>query len=232
MKKYLFILCLMAVTLIGLSACYEIQGASALTEERISTYEAVTNQDYTQDSSTEAISWQEAFAYKLYYYAQQPIDEAYPSAAEWRFMLHDIGQDGIPELFLILAFDNGYVDHRAVYSFVDGGIVRLKTGITGETNGGMLIPPGGGSGIIRMQSAGHVIRYDMLVLSGFTLANIMSADVVEMVDSLRINAQPVTKDEFEYVFGCRDEKVWLPSYEITEGNIRNIIFGWEPAAGS
>ncbi|MCL2362021.1 MAG: hypothetical protein FWC73_09445 [Defluviitaleaceae bacterium] len=227
MKKYLFILCLMAVTLIGLSACYDIQGASSLTEERVFVYEADTNQGYTQDISAEAISWQEAFSYKLYYYAQLPVDEAYPRAAEWRFMLHDIDQDGIPELFLILTFDNSrYIDHRAVYSFADGGIVRLKTGISGETYGGMLIPPGGGSGIIQMQSAGHVIRYDMLVLSGFTLSNVMNADVVEMADSLRINAQPVTEDEFEYVFGCRDEKVWLPSHEITKSNIRNIIFGW------
>ena len=50
-----------------------------------------------------------------------------------------------------MIYENGNVDYRAVYSFADGDIIRLKSPISGEINGGMFLPPDGASGIIRVQ---------------------------------------------------------------------------------
>jgi len=179
-------------------------------------------QETTQDTAIQAASWQDAYADILIYYAQLPISTTSEALEEWRFMLHDIDQNGIPELFLVI-YNNGIVDHRAVYGFKDGSAIRLKTSISGEINGGMILPPNGAPGIIRFDIVGHIYRYIKYELSGVILTSVANGDFVALADSFRLNAFPVTEDEFDYVFGGRDEKDWLTLHEINEDNIRNII---------
>jgi len=231
MKRYLSILCLMVVVLAALSACHEIQGASNLAIEPQSAYEVNTEYENTQDIATEAINWQDAYSYKLRYYARLSIATG-TNEAEWRFILHDINQYGIPELILVMAYDNGYVDYRSVYGIVDGSVTRLKTALPVGMDRGMLIPPNGSSGIIRVQYGGYIARYTKLNLSGATLAPVVNGDAVRAIDSFRVNAYPVTEEEFEYIFGKHDERNWLALHEITEDNIRDIIWGWYSTTGS
>jgi len=178
-----------------------------------------------EEETTQAISWQEAYSDKLLYYARLPITTTDATEAEWRFLVYDIDQDGVPELFLMVYYD-GYISHRGVYGVVDGDVQRLKSALTGDFDIGLLMPPGSAAGIIRVQFAGHIARYDKLLLSENALVPVVSADFLTMADSFRINTHTVTEEEFVYVFGCRDNKEWLVLHEITEANIQDIIFGW------
>jgi len=217
----------MVVMLFALSACYEIHGvtgnSSAEIEQEHEVY-AYQGAEATQDI-VQAICWQEAYSERLRYYAQLPISTIDTMEAEWHFMLHDINQDGIPELFLVVVYDNGNVDHRAVYGIVEGNVALLKTAISGEIYGGFFISPGGAPGITRIQSTGVVARYDKFELSIASFSRVATGEVMIIADSFRINAHPVTEEEFEYIFGRLDEKEWLALHEITEANISNIIFG-------
>ena len=253
MKRYLFVLCAMVIILIALSACDQIQRTDNLATAPVSAYMINAGYDYIEDAilvddatpvedadtdamlrqnpedeaEAEAISWQEAYSDKLRYYAQLPAVIADQREAQWRFMLHDIDQDGIPELFLVMVYEDGNVDHRAVYSFDDGGIIRLKSAISGEINGGMFAPPDGGSGVILMRYVGFVTFYVKLDVSGNVLSNVLGGDFSKTANAFRINAHPVTEDEFGDIFGRRDDSVSLALHDINEGNIRNIIFGWQ-----
>ena len=58
------------------------------------------------------------------------------------------------------------------------------------------------------------------------LSSVLVGDTFETNNVFRINFQSVTEEEFEYVFGRRNERVLLAVHEITESNIRDIVFGW------
>ena len=233
MKRYMLYLSLTVLILVAFTACDEVDGASTIANETEPAHAAFTYQeqvliqDQAQDPAEQTVSWQEAYAYKLFSYVQQPIHEPDTPDAQWRFMVHDINQNGIPELFVVLYY-NGRVDHRYVYTFVDDSIDRLKTNISNSrfTSGGIILPPNGEPGIVRVISAGHVVGYDKYTLHGTTLSRTTNGDVTQSVDSFRINTHPTTETEFEYVFGPRDQKVWLTLHEITGPNVADIIFGW------
>jgi len=208
-----------------LTACYEIEG-TAFTGETEPVYETFACQIAAQDTALqETISWQEAYTARLLYYAQIPISESDAAIAEWRFMLHDINQSGTPELFLAMYYD-GRVYHRAAYGFVNGSVEQLKSDIDGEISGGLALPPNGVPGIIYVQPIGHLYLYTKFALYGTAFSRTSIGDVVEFLDSFRINAKPVTVEEFERIFGVRDEKVWLTTHTLTNESIRDIIFGW------
>jgi len=236
MKRYTFLLSIIAVMLIAFTACYEVEGTSTSDNEpeyvhgAIAHHDAGVIQDEAIQTVMQTISWQDAYSEKLLSYAQHPIETTDSENAEWRFMLHDINQDGIPELFLVIVYEDGRVDHRAVYTLVDGDVVQIKAAISSSfpLPGGMIVPPNGASGVIWVQITGHVVHYNKLELNSGMLSPVVNADVVAIADSFRINAHPVTESEFESVFGSRDEKEWLALHEITEANTRDIIFGWLP----
>jgi len=224
MKRYILFLVLAVLLLIAFSACYEVNGTAIIANEAEPVYAALAY-DVTAQDLAQTVSWQEAYANKLHYYAQMPTSESESTDAEWRFMLHDINQNGIPELFIVMYYD-GLVNHHSVYSFVYGNAERLKSDINSEVANGIMLPQNGAPGIIRVISAGISIRYDKFMLYRTTLFRAGSGDVVESVDIFRINAHPVTEEDFVHLFGRRDEKILLALHEITEASILDAIFGW------
>jgi len=227
MRKYILLSGLLALVLIALTACQDVYGLAARhTTTELETMVESYAQATAYDDAVHTISWQEAYAEKLNYYTQQPASIADIEAAEWRFILHDINQYGTPQLFLVRYYD-GLVSFHTVYSFEDDNAIRLKSALCVNSllEGGMYIAPGG-TGVIRYLTSGLVSRYERLEFSGALLSRTVSGDTAPSVDSFRVNNFPVTEEEFEYTFGCHDERVWLVLHEITEVNIQDIIFGW------
>jgi len=221
-KSYIRILGLATIMLFVFTSCYETEGAT-IQEQDTPAQARLEQAEPMQDAPSQSISWQDAYAERLRYYALQPTN---PTAAEWRFMLHDINQDGTPQLFLVMYY-TGLREHYAVYSFANGETLRLKTalGLGHEFNSGIILPPGGATGIIRVMANGVIYRYDMMALSGTTLSHVANGTFSKMADVFALNAFHVTQEEFEDIFGKRDEKVWLALHEITEANIQDIVFG-------
>ena len=221
MKKYILLSGLLAIILTALTACQDIYGSTA---RNLSPEPA---QEVTNNEATSVISWQEAYAEILHTYSTQPATTANIQAAEWRFMLHDVNQNGVPQLFLV-RYHNGQVSHHTAYSILNGSAMQLKTA-SGHDHlyyGGMYIAPGG-TGIIRYASVGLVSRYEMLSLSeGGTLSPTINGDTSSLADSFRKRAMPVTQEEFEDTFGRPDERVWLVLHEISEASVQDVVFGW------
>ena len=234
-QSEILLLSLAALLIIFISGCY---GASGVALDYYEFSEAIMSYNGTSEISSEATaggasttsnetesaySWQEIYTAKLRYYAQLPAGEP-GDVAEWRFILHDINQNGIPELFLIVYYD-GLVNIHSVYSIAYGNAVRLKTNMTNGFAAGIVLPPNDAPGIISVSSAGIVDIYDKFTLNGTVLSHTGSGDIVAVADSFRINARSVTEEEFEYTFGRLDEKLWLNLHEITDANMYDIIFG-------
>ena len=225
MKKCMLLSGLIAIALIALTACQDIHGTAVRhTEAELEPTQEVYTHATAYDEVVHSTSWQEAYAEKLSYYTQQLANLA-DMDAEWRFMLHDINQYGIPQLFLV-RYHDGLVGFHTVYSFEDGNAIRLKSAlcVNNLLVGGMYIAPGG-TGVIRYLASGVVSHYERLAFSGTSLSRTVVGDASPLANSLRINNFPVTEEEFEYTFGC-DERVWLTLYEITEANVQDAIFGW------
>jgi len=213
MRRYIYILNLAAIMLIAFAACYQIEGAPSQVQAELA-----------QDAHSQTISWQDAYAEKLRYHAHNSTNPA----SEWRFMLHDMNQDGIPQLFLIRYY-TGLREHYEVYTFADGEILRLKSslGLGNESNSGIILPPDGTTGIIRVMDNSMVRRYDMMALYGTTLTRVVSGTFSEIVGVFSLDVDRVTQEEFEDIFGKRDQRVWLALHEITEANIQDLVFGRE-----
>jgi len=236
MRKYILFTGLLAIALIALTACYDVAGNTGLGDglyeiSTTNTFDDPAFDDYgnlinASDEAVHTTSWQEAYAEVLNNYAQQPATTADITAAQWRFMLHDINQYGVPQLFLV-RYNDGLVTFHTVYSFEYGNAIMLKSalGMSHLFRGGMYVAPGG-IGVIRYLNSGAVSHYDKYGLYGGTLSRSVNGDTSPTVDSFRVNTFPVTQDEFIDIFGCPDERAWLAMYEITEGNIQDVIFGW------
>ena len=218
-RRYASCLSMLVVALLAFTACDDVYGVTyaqlAGAEDEVYAY-----------PYNEALSWQEAYHEKLLYYAQLPTGIEDTPNAQWRFILHDINQDGIPELILAVYY-NGLVGYRNAYSYVDGEVIRLKSALDAPHAIGMLVPPNGAPGIIRVQAGGFAYWYDKLTISSTTLSVAANGDVFEMEEGghFRINAFPVTEEEFVYVFGCRNYKQWLVMHEITIDGVLDAILG-------
>jgi len=227
MKKYIFLIGTLATMLIALTACQDIYGLAVrhAEPEREPAQEAYA-QATTYDETVHTNAWQEAYATKLNYYAQQPAATATIEATEWRFILHDINDNGTPQLFLA-RYHDGLLSFYTAYSFEDGNAIRLKSALCVNAlfDGGMYIIPSG-TGVFRYFTTGFVSQYAKFEFSGASLARTVSGDMAPSVDSFRVNAFPVTEEEFENTFGRYDERIWLVLHEITETNIQDIIFGY------
>ena len=230
MRRHILCLSLAIILVIAFSGCYGVSGAALgyygdSVSTNVSRETVASGTDATANETESVYTWQEAYTAKLHYYAQLPAGEPDAVGAEWRFILLDIDQNGIPELFIVVCHD-GLVNISSVYSFVSGTAELLKTNINTGFAGRIMLPPNDAPGIIRVAPVGVVVMYDKFTLNGTVLSRTGSGDVVEISDSFRIDSHPVTEEEFEYVFGRLDEKVWLTLYEITDANMHDIILGW------
>ena len=189
-----------------------------------------------------AATWQEAYKALLQKYAEIQLLEM---EDEYTFILHDIDQDGVPELFLLMNYETGHFRISAVYTFTEGRVVSLE--YSGwMTDGGIFAPLNNNSWIVMFYAAGsgglyRQMKIDqnrlILIFEGsFHLSDEGHQKMWEEPESfdiesyewyvLHINGKTATAAEFENVFGNRNERKWLGSYSITEANIQKIISTW------
>jgi len=205
-------------------------------------------------------TWQEAYVALLWDYASQcPYAAEFPWAADrgWgrHFILHDIDNNGIPELFLMERGKYGDVTNSAVYTFVDGELTPMEFQDI-EPWGAIFAPLDGRAFIVDMEEAGMGGFYRRMELDGLTLVITALGDAVtlneagrEKVNSMLYaenqnwqsyewfdlaimtygwhNCQLITVQEFESIFLRRDERKRLGLLPITEENVERFIFGRE-----
>jgi len=250
--KRIFGIVLAIIMLLAFSACAGNGDTAAQPMELEPAQETNNSTNSMQESGEEAEpveiipihadSWQEAYAEALRFYATgQNLREW---EVGWRFILHDINQDGIPELFLVAESMTGHVEHRYVYTFVDGTLISLEYE-SFVTDGGVFAPiddspwvvffyPAGSggwyrkrgiegnalseiaSGFFTLSEAGHEIFFEYGEVSGYEWYN------------LTMNDESVTVNEFESIFGVWGQRRWLRSVPITEDNIRDGVIEWNP----
>jgi len=204
------------------------------------TLTAPVTYDYTGIGVTfMAETWQEAFAKTLRYFASLQLRDWVDS---WEFILHDINQDGIPELFIIERHMTGHLYYRYIYAFVDGAAVPLE--FTGFLTDGAVYAPIDNSpwvvAFLAVGSGGRYVKLEMVgneivtVVEGMALMSAAGHDMMyadedfdwqsyEWYD-VTINGHEVTAEEFESVFGLWGERVWLGWHEVNKENINEIIF--------
>jgi hypothetical protein len=204
-------------------------------------------------------TWQEAYAALLWDYASQcHYAVNYPwldyRSYGYNFALHDINNNGIPELFLIIRHSSGHVSHPAVYAFFDDKLTPLDfRSIAAE--GTFFAPLDDRAFIVEMNAVGHLGLYRRLELDGLTLIETASGytepsdaareiqlrmvyEEIEIHDRNSYvwfnfyittdgwdNRQLVTAQEFESIFPRRDERKRLAIFPITNENIEQFIFG-------
>jgi len=206
-------------------------------------------------------TWQEAYAALLWDYASQCYYAVnYPwldyRGYGYNFALHDINNNGIPELFLIIRHGTGHVSHPAVFAFFDGKLTPLEFRST-AAEGSFFAPLDDMAFIVEMNAVGHMDLYRRLELDGLTLIETASGytepsdaaremqlrmvyEEIEIHDRHSYvwfnfyittdgwdNRQLVTSQEFESIFPNRDGRKRFERFPITDENIEQFIFGRE-----
>ena len=231
MKKTLLILLTILFLLAMLTAC----NRAANPEETPDIY-----------SDFEAITWQEAYAELLRYYAALPLAD---SETGWYFILHDIDQNGVPELFLVTKYDSGHTGYRFVYSFINGRAIRLEFDDM-MTDGGSFAPLDGRPWVVIRHPAGAGGVYYRMAIDGYRLipnaiglTQLSEAGFERAAEGVYLSHEnyywfylyditdgwnyrkPLDVEEFENLFGNRSERNWFELHPINEDNIQRIIFG-------
>ncbi|MCL2235604.1 MAG: hypothetical protein FWB98_04065 [Defluviitaleaceae bacterium] len=186
------------------------------------------------------LEWQWAYVDLLNYYSLKPLGEM---EYGWRFILHDIDHNGIPELFLVIGYQSGHQSHRAIYTFADGSIISLPFDFGGAIDGGSLTFWDDNPQTFLFGAVGSggtftpITMEDNRITSGdfafFGLNDQGHARAWEEPDlywldwdyhDLWIAGEPSTTEEFEAAFGGWGENRWLNAVAITDDNIKQIIF--------
>jgi hypothetical protein len=184
-------------------------------------------------------------------------------AVSWKFSLHDIDQNGIPELFVVIRYGSGHRSYHAVFSFSDGKAVQLDFDKSGHTDGGIRTSADNSPWIIFCEYSVSAGWYSLMKLNERSLVTFttgsfflsdagrerlsefwelgLSPDIYDSYDwhnlsitdnnfdcNQPLTEKTVTVEEFERVFGRRNEKRWIAEFEISEDNINSIIYGYEP----
>jgi len=180
-----------------------------------------------------ADTWQEAFAELLRLYLATPLRDWEEA---WKFILHDINQDGIPELILVTRHITGHMEYRYAYSFANGVTVQL--GFENFLTDGAIFAPMDGSpwivAFLAAGSGGMYVKLEMVgdeivpVIEGMAFMSQAGHDMYTTDDfdwwsyewhDVTLNDDPVTPAEFVYVFGKWEDRIWLSPREINDENI-------------
>lgn len=166
---------------------------------------------YSFDSNAQssATTWQEAYSARLQEYMQRPPLIA--GSIGWHFLLHDIDEDGIPELLVTDSWNTKSVNHLFAYTFVDGELETLNIDYFGWQ---FFERADGRPGIVTDSGTGVGASMAILVMEGRRL-------VVE--DRLAWDDEDFD-DRFNDIF-----RGWsglhIPSHVVNEANIHNVILG-------
>ena len=76
--------------------------------------------------SPQFTTWQAAYAALLTQYMYSPMPAHTPDEANWRFFLHDINQNGTPELFITISHESGHGEYYSIYTFTGYSAVALN----------------------------------------------------------------------------------------------------------
>jgi len=174
----------LATVLLVFSACARNGDTTAQPMELEPAQETYNDANSMQESGEEAESdeiilihadsWQDAYAEVLRLYAEgMNLNEW---EVGWRFILHDINQDGIPELLLVAESMTGHAEHRYVYTFVDGTLISLEHE-SFVTDGGVFAPIDNSSWIVFFYPAGSGGWYRKRGIEGNALSEIASGFV-------------------------------------------------------
>jgi len=202
----------------------------------------------TQQATQPSATWQDAYTkilthYRSLYDAHHLSDvSGHDTSQGWHFILHDIGQNGVPELFMVYIYPSGHAGYYAIYTFTENGVVSVAfPGLM--TDGGIFAPPNGSPWIVFFQAVGSGGMYTKMELDGFALSEITNgffhlssegaahSGDYDFEDHyqwhvLSIAGESVTVEVFEYVFGAWGEKNWLRPVAVTDWNIYSIIEHW------
>jgi len=195
---------------------------------------------YAGEASRE-ISWQEAYTKTLRLYARQDLQEW---EENWKFALHDINQNGIPELFIGVEWSSGHFEYRYVYTFLDGvGAIRLD--FQGFVTDGAIFFLADRPGIVAFLAfagGGHYIKHEMLdlglvpIVEGMAFMSDEGHEMMHLYEDfdwrnyewyvLTIEGNSVSVEEFENAFGSRDDRTWPVFHEVNDDNIMQVIPGF------
>jgi len=166
------------------------------------------------------------------------------------FILHDIDNDGVPDLIIV---DNGWRPTPmiyTIYTFRNGRVVELSyepCGLPGIV--AFTMPKDNRQGVIVTRYNRGFESYILYVIDGDMFIAEISATIAqrsdvdytgwydfdafwEYITVYLINDEEVSREEFDRIFDeifahtrARNFQ-WLSPYAITEDNIHNIISGW------
>jgi hypothetical protein len=195
-------------------------------------------------------TWQEAYAALLKEFASQRPSADYYWEWERHFLLHDIDNSGIPELFLMERSMYGIIKYYAIYTFINDQLTPLEFQSV-ESWGGIQAPLDDRAFIVNVDdSVGMGTIYRRWDIDGLTLFVTAQGHAVELNEAgfeklndlenwrhsyelfyLHIttdgwaNRQLVSVQEFESIFLRRDERRRLEILPITDTHIEQFIFG-------
>jgi hypothetical protein len=232
--------------LVGYGAVSDIQPQYApvgVYDSNLEAGVAVTSEpEYYQNGTEE---WQNLYASLLRYYAElsfEQFDLPIDLEWDWYFILHDINQDGIPELFIVMQNLSGHTNLYAIYTFSNGEATSLEFDKIGFGELSILAPldnspwiilsyaVGSGASLTRMKIDGNALVSDaqgLYHLSDEGFEREYAGDTIDSFEGyvLTLDGNIVEIDSFEAIFGQFMENKQLVPHAITEANIANIIFG-------
>jgi len=143
--------------------------------------------------------WQTAYAEYLRALIRNPGIDRWGETQDWRFLLHDIDNNNIPELIVFS------VDATHIYSFAGGRMIELDFdgwfgGFFAQFGIRFMIPPSNTPGIIVEEGDDFGVSATRYVIEGNRLVAVES--------SQRLDGEQILINE------------------LTESNIQSIIFGW------
>ena len=147
-------------------------------------------------------TWQEAYAALLRSYAQNVLPWHAPDESDVHFILYDISGNGTPELIIT---DRQFVtSYFVAYTFASGEAVRLDSYYWYDYYVDFFAPPSGMLGIGIHSTTERQRPAVILLMDGEKLIDI-DAPSMEVYEWRQLSC-----------------------YVITEDNIHDIIFGWQP----
>jgi hypothetical protein len=216
-----------------LTACFSISRkseSSRTNETSLITTEITESHESVNLLDLETMGWKEAYKALLLNYSVTP------HRLEWverRFFLYDINRDGVPELFII--YNAAGTNCEAVYTFSNGEVRELEGDFRGYH--GFFTPLNKQPGIINLNYGDIMLLMvddEYNLFTEIHLHNPFFKGVEFSGDGdYIINGKKVTEEEYNRVFDSifsNDTDVRfslrLRSFEITDVNINEIIFGW------
>jgi len=205
-----------------------------MTEENIQNVVLGVEQPYTaaEEAAAAQLTWRQAYADLLRELAPEFTSQWGVSAD---FHLFDIDGTGTPNLLVTEWGAGGHSGLHSAYAFEDGALSQIELGdMQGLSVSSFYMPPGD-TGIVGswVVAGSQMFGFHWLELEDGTFRRRVSGRAEDGWDRTfyHIGGQEVSEDEFWSVFHRwselppDDRPPWGRGWEMTEGNIQNVILG-------